>query len=98
MMIKLQGNGNIPVIAEVDLLIVGGGLAGLPVAHKYGEMGKRVMLIEKGLSWGLRSVSGRDLGSDGRIRTLSSLMTGFLNWKKHIKQGRLSPYLWINSN
>lgn len=47
-MIKLKTSNNIPLIAEVDLLVVGGGLAGLPAAKTFARLGKNVMLIEKG--------------------------------------------------
>ena len=47
-MLKLNGNQTIPLIEEVDLLVVGGGLAGLPIAKAYASSGKKVLLVEKG--------------------------------------------------
>ena len=47
-MIRLKGCKNIPVIDEVELLVVGGGLAGVVIAKEYASKGKKVMLIEKG--------------------------------------------------
>lgn len=45
---KLNGQAKVPVIAEVDLLVVGGGLSGMPAAVAYAKKGKKVLVIEQG--------------------------------------------------
>ncbi len=47
---------------HVDLLVVGGGLAGLVAALKAGREGKRVLLVEQTAAWG-----GRAMVDGGRI-------------------------------
>ncbi len=47
-MLTLKECSTIPIIEKVDLLIVGGGLAGLAVAKEYAAAGNKVMLIDKG--------------------------------------------------
>jgi sarcosine oxidase subunit alpha len=42
--------------AHVDVLIVGGGIAGLAAAHAAGERGARVLLVEQAAHWGGRAV------------------------------------------
>ena len=41
--------------AHVDLLVVGGGIAGLAAAWKAGQAGQRVLLVEQTASWGGRA-------------------------------------------
>ncbi len=42
--------------AHVDVLVVGGGIAGLAAAHAAGERGARVLLVEQTSDWGGRAV------------------------------------------
>ena len=42
--------------AHVDVLVVGGGIAGLSAALAAGERGARVMLVEQTADWGGRAV------------------------------------------
>jgi sarcosine oxidase subunit alpha len=42
--------------AQVDVLVVGGGIAGLAAAHAAGERGARVLLVEQTAAWGGRAV------------------------------------------
>ena len=42
--------------ASVDVLVVGGGIAGLAAAHAAGERGARVLLVEQTADWGGRAV------------------------------------------
>ena len=49
--------------AHVDLLIIGGGIAGLQAALDAGKQGKRVLLVEQTAHWGGRApVDGIELG------------------------------------
>ncbi|MDA0901342.1 MAG: 2Fe-2S iron-sulfur cluster-binding protein, partial [Proteobacteria bacterium] len=49
--------------ANVDLLIIGGGIAGLQAALDAGKQGKRVLLVEQTAHWGGRApVDGIELG------------------------------------
>ncbi len=41
---------------HVDVLVVGGGIAGLAAAHAAGERGARVLLVEQTADWGGRAV------------------------------------------
>ncbi|MGR3376229.1 sarcosine oxidase subunit alpha family protein [Salipiger abyssi] len=64
--------------AHVDLLIVGGGVAGLQAAKAAGAAGAQVLLIEQGAHWGGRapvdggSIDGMDPG-DWVARTVAEL-------------------------
>ena len=52
--------------AHVDVLVVGGGIAGLSAAHAAGERGARVLLVEQTADWGGRAmVDGPQI--DGQI-------------------------------
>ena len=49
--------------AHVDLLIIGGGIAGLQAALDAGKQGQRVLLVEQTAHWGGRApVDGIELG------------------------------------
>ncbi|QPM89990.1 sarcosine oxidase subunit alpha family protein [Pseudooceanicola algae] len=49
--------------AHADLLVIGGGVAGLTAALEAGRTGARVMLLEQGAHWGGRApVSGGEVG------------------------------------
>jgi sarcosine oxidase subunit alpha len=52
------------VYAFCDLLIIGGGIAGLNAALTAGQAGKRVMLIEQTAHWGGRAVVDGDMVED----------------------------------
>ncbi|MGO4907773.1 sarcosine oxidase subunit alpha family protein [Pseudorhodobacter sp. W20_MBD10_FR17] len=52
------------VYAFCDLLIIGGGIAGLNAALTVGQAGKRVMLIEQTAHWGGRAVVDGDMVED----------------------------------
>ncbi len=64
--------------AHVDVLVVGGGLAGLSAAHAAGSAGAKVLLIEQTADWGGRAVvdgvtvDGKP-ASDWVAETLASL-------------------------
>jgi flavin-dependent dehydrogenase len=49
---KLKGIDSIPLIAKVDLLIVGGGITGIPAACMYAKCGKKVLVIEEDIFLG----------------------------------------------
>ena len=52
--------------ASFDVMVVGGGIAGLAAAHSAGQSGARVMLVEQTADWGGRAVV--DMPSiDGKI-------------------------------
>jgi len=42
--------------ASVDVMVVGGGIAGLAAAHSAGQSGARVLLVEQTADWGGRAV------------------------------------------
>ena len=44
---------HIPFLYSVDIMLIGGGLAGLPIARLFSERGKSVLLVESGtfLGW-----------------------------------------------
>jgi len=46
--VSVNVNNGIPVIAEVDLLVVGGGIAGLSAAREVAQRGKKVLVIDAG--------------------------------------------------
>ncbi|MCJ7874590.1 sarcosine oxidase subunit alpha family protein [Phaeobacter sp. J2-8] len=49
--------------AHVDVLIIGGGIAGMETAKRIGETGVRVLLIEQDVDWGGRApVDGGEIG------------------------------------
>jgi glycine/D-amino acid oxidase-like deaminating enzyme len=48
----IEENGNIPVVSESDVLVIGGGLAGVSAAVSAARLGKKVTLIEKSIVLG----------------------------------------------
>ena len=44
--LKVTTNHRVPVIREVDLLVIDGGLAGMEIARRISKEGKTVMLVE----------------------------------------------------
>jgi sarcosine oxidase, subunit alpha len=71
------------VHAHVDVLVVGGGVAGLAAAHAAGQAGVRVMLVEQAAHWGGRApvegdaVAGRD--PDDWVRSTVEELEGMEN-------------------
>lgn len=56
-MTSYKNENSIPVIYEVELLVIGGGLAGIPIAYKSADNGKRTLIIEQ------RTFLGYEIGA-----------------------------------
>ncbi len=46
--VSLTSSAQVPLISEVDLLVIGGGLAGLVAAHQVADQGRRTLVVECG--------------------------------------------------
>ena len=50
--LQFTGKNEIPILAEVDLLVIGGGIGGIAAAKTYAERGKSVYVVESSICLG----------------------------------------------
>ena len=85
------------IVIDTDLLVVGGGTGGCPMAAKAAEQGLKVTIVEKSNTKRSGNV-GHGIDSYGIFAHGISVIDAVRLWQKKDMQGVNGPGRWVNSN